>query len=83
MREDEALNQAELGFDELEVLRVLSTLTPVNGRFETIHSPKGWTAIVDYAHTPPSRDRERVSVPRPVFHEARWGTNLLFSVQVR
>ena len=41
-----------LGFEELEVLRVLSTLKPVNGRFETIRSPKGWTAIVDYAHTP-------------------------------
>ena len=41
-----------LGFDELDVLRVLSTLKPVNGRFETIHSPKGWTAIVDYAQTP-------------------------------
>ena len=41
-----------LGFDEMDVLRVLSTLKPVNGRFETIHSPKGWTAIIDYAHTP-------------------------------
>ena len=45
-----------LGFDELDVLRVLSTLKPVNGRFETIHSPKGWTAIVDYAHTPDAVD---------------------------
>ncbi len=45
-----------LGFDELEVLRVLSTLKPVNGRFETIHSSKGWTAIVDYAHTPDAVD---------------------------
>jgi len=45
-----------LGFDELEVLRVLSTLHPVNGRFETIHSSKGWTAIVDYAHTPDAVD---------------------------
>ncbi len=45
-----------LGFDEMEVLRVLSTLKPVNGRFETIHSPKGWTAIVDYAHTPDAVD---------------------------
>ena len=45
-----------LGFEELEVLRVLSTLKPVNGRFETIHSPKGWTAIVDYAHTPDAVD---------------------------
>jgi len=41
-----------LGFEKMEVLRILSTLTPVNGRFETIRSPKGWTAIVDYAHTP-------------------------------
>ena len=45
-----------LGFEELDVLRVLSTLTPVNGRFETIHSEKGWTAIVDYAHTPDAVD---------------------------
>ena len=45
-----------LGFDELEILRVLSTLKPVNGRFETIQSPKGWTAIVDYAHTPDAVD---------------------------
>lgn len=41
-----------LGFDKEEVLRILSTLRPVNGRFETIYSHKGWTAIVDYAHTP-------------------------------
>lgn len=45
-----------LGFDKIDVLRVLSTLTPVNGRFETIHSPKGWTAIIDYAHTPDAVD---------------------------
>ena len=31
---------------------VLSTLHSVSGRFETIRSPKGYTAIVDYAHTP-------------------------------
>lgn len=41
-----------LGYTAEDTLRVLSTLQPVNGRFETIHSPKGWTAIVDYAHTP-------------------------------
>lgn len=45
-----------LGFEELDVLRVLSTLKPVNGRFETIRSPKGWTAIIDYAHTPDAVD---------------------------
>jgi len=41
-----------LGQEEMEVLRILSALRPVSGRFETLHSPKGITAIVDYAHTP-------------------------------
>lgn len=41
-----------LGFEPMEVLRILSSLHPVNGRFETLHAPQGWTAIVDYAHTP-------------------------------
>ena len=41
-----------LGEDAMEVLRILSGLQPVNGRFETIRSPKGWTAVIDYAHTP-------------------------------
>ena len=34
------------------VLRVLSTLHPANGRFEAIRSPRGVSAIIDYAHTP-------------------------------
>ncbi len=42
----------ELGKDPEEVLRVMSTLRPVSGRFETLHSPDGVSAIVDYAHTP-------------------------------
>ena len=41
-----------LGGDRDEVLRVLSTLHPVNGRFEAIRSPKGVSAIIYYAHTP-------------------------------
>jgi UDP-N-acetylmuramoyl-L-alanyl-D-glutamate--2,6-diaminopimelate ligase len=41
-----------LGIEPLEVLRILSSLPAVNGRFETIRSDKGWTAVVDYAHTP-------------------------------
>ena len=41
-----------LGQDELEVLRIISSLKSVSGRFETLHSPSGYTAIVDYAHTP-------------------------------
>ena len=41
-----------LGKDPEETLIVLSTLHSVSGRFETIQSPLGYTAIVDYAHTP-------------------------------
>jgi len=41
-----------LGRQPEEVLTVMSTLVPVNGRFDAIAAPKGYTAIVDYAHTP-------------------------------
>ena len=41
-----------LGEDKYDVLIALSALLPVSGRFETIRSPQGFTAIVDYAHTP-------------------------------
>ena len=42
----------ELGKDPEDVLRIMSTLKPVSGRFEALHSPEGFSAIVDYAHTP-------------------------------
>ena len=42
----------ELGMDNLEVLRILSELESVSGRFEFIVSDQKITAIVDYAHTP-------------------------------
>ncbi len=41
-----------LGFDVDEVLVAMSRLVPVAGRFQTLRSPRGYTAIVDYAHTP-------------------------------
>ncbi len=41
-----------LGLDKSEVLRVLSSLHAVSGRFERVCAPNGTTAIVDYAHTP-------------------------------
>ena len=41
-----------LGFDPQEVLVKMSLLEPVAGRFQTMRSPRGYTAIVDYAHTP-------------------------------
>ena len=41
-----------LGKKPEDILVILSTLKSVNGRLEPIHSPEGYTAIVDYAHTP-------------------------------
>ncbi|MBQ2046995.1 MAG: UDP-N-acetylmuramoyl-L-alanyl-D-glutamate--2,6-diaminopimelate ligase [Muribaculaceae bacterium] len=41
-----------LGWDAEEVMVNMSRLVPVAGRFQAFHSPKGVTAIVDYAHTP-------------------------------
>jgi len=41
-----------LGQDSDEVLLSLSALHSVSGRFQTLRSPEGYTAIVDYAHTP-------------------------------
>ena len=42
----------ELGLESLEVLRLLSELESVSGRFQFIVSNEKITAIVDYAHTP-------------------------------
>nr|WP_315186118.1 UDP-N-acetylmuramoyl-L-alanyl-D-glutamate--2,6-diaminopimelate ligase [uncultured Flavobacterium sp.] len=42
----------ELGIESLEVLRLLSDLESVSGRFQFIVSDSNITAIVDYAHTP-------------------------------
>ena len=41
-----------LGQKAEDVLLVMSTLKSVSGRLEPIRSPEGFTAIVDYAHTP-------------------------------
>lgn len=41
-----------LGKQREEVLIAMSTLHSVNGRMDTLHSPQGFTAVVDYAHTP-------------------------------
>ena len=41
-----------LGIEKLEILTTISQLENVSGRFESIISEDGITAIVDYAHTP-------------------------------
>ena len=41
-----------LGKQPEDILVILSTLKSVNGRLDPIRSPEGYTAVVDYAHTP-------------------------------
>lgn len=60
-----------LGLDATEVLRELSALQPVNGRFEAIRSPKGWTAIIDYAHTPDAVENVLNTINEIVSDEAK------------
>ncbi len=41
-----------LGWPVEDILRCMSMLVPVAGRFQTLRSPRGYVAVVDYAHTP-------------------------------
>ena len=41
-----------LGKPKEDILVAMSTLHSVSGRLEPIRSPQGYTAIIDYAHTP-------------------------------
>jgi len=69
-----------LGFDKVEVLRILSALKPVNGRFETIHSPKGWTAIIDYAHTPDAVENVISTINEILNHKSQITNHKLITV---
>lgn len=64
-----------LGKRPEEVLTVLSTLRPVNGRFDALHSPKGYTAIVDYAHTP-----DAITNVLNAIHEVQGGKGKVITV---
>jgi UDP-N-acetylmuramoyl-L-alanyl-D-glutamate--2,6-diaminopimelate ligase len=52
----------ELGLDKLEVLRLLSELESVSGRFQFIVSNQKITAIVDYAHTPDALENVLITI---------------------
>lgn len=46
----------ECGFDTEDVLKAISTLSRVKGRFETLKSDGGIFFVIDYAHTPDALD---------------------------
>ncbi|MBI3190054.1 MAG: UDP-N-acetylmuramoyl-L-alanyl-D-glutamate--2,6-diaminopimelate ligase [Ignavibacteriales bacterium] len=46
-----------LGISFEEMQKQFQTIHPVPGRFEQIQSPAGWTAIIDYAHTPDALEK--------------------------
>ena len=64
-----------LDADEDEVLRVMSMLKPVDGRFEIFRSPIGYFAVVDYAHTPDALKNVLSTI-----NEAKTGDQLVFCV---
>ncbi len=64
-----------LGAEREEVLRIISLLRPVDGRFETFKSPTGIFAVVDYAHTP-----DAIKNVLSAINEVRTGNETLFTV---
>ena len=46
-----------LGCEHEKIALGISSVKNVRGRFERIPSPKGWTAIIDYAHTPDALEK--------------------------
>jgi len=64
-----------LGADKEEVLRIISMLQPVDGRFETFISPTGIYAVVDYAHTP-----DAIKNVLSAINEVRTGNETLFTI---
>jgi UDP-N-acetylmuramoyl-L-alanyl-D-glutamate--2,6-diaminopimelate ligase len=46
-----------LGIEKSSIRDSIATLASVPGRFEKIASSKGWTAIIDYAHTPDALEK--------------------------
>jgi UDP-N-acetylmuramoyl-L-alanyl-D-glutamate--2,6-diaminopimelate ligase len=46
-----------LGLSKETIQQGIASVSNVRGRFEKIQSPKGWTAIIDYAHTPDALEK--------------------------
>ena len=64
-----------LGKQPEEILVAMSTLKSVNGRLDPIRSPEGYTAVVDYAHTPDALENVLNAI-----HEVRDGKGKVITV---
>ena len=64
-----------LGKQPEEILVALSTLKSVNGRLDPIRSAEGYTAIVDYAHTPDALENVLTAI-----HEVLGGKGQVITV---
>ncbi len=61
-----------LGIPFTTIARDIASFRPVRGRFEPLTSPAGWTAIIDYAHTPDALEKTLTAV-REAFPEGTRG----------
>ena len=57
-----------LGVPTPLIQQAIRETTSVRGRFEQITAPQGWTAIIDYAHTPDAL-LKALSAVQDIFHE--------------
>lgn len=58
-----------MGISQEQALVEISAMKPVNGRFETIRSNNGITAIVDYAHTPDALENVLATINEVLQHK--------------
>mgnify|MGYP002011703241 CR=1 FL=1 len=61
--------------DELQIVTAISSLNPVEGRFQYFQSPDGITTIVDYAHTPDALQNVLETIQK-----IRGGNETLFTI---
>lgn len=64
-----------LGKDKMNVLTTLSTLSPVEGRFQYLRNDNGVTGIVDYAHTPDALENVLKTI-----HDIRTGNEQVITI---
>jgi UDP-N-acetylmuramoyl-L-alanyl-D-glutamate--2,6-diaminopimelate ligase len=51
-----------MGIHEGQIVQGIERTLPVRGRFEQVAAPSGWTAIIDYAHTPDALENVLLTV---------------------